>query len=52
MDGEKGKEAMVYKMKGGERKKELEGFENDSIGACPKRLLVLIWMYNSFFLTL
>ena len=51
MDGKKGKEGIVYKMKEGEKKRDLEVFKNDSIGACPRILFMLIWMYNSLFLT-
>ena len=49
---EKGKKAIVYNTKEGERKRGLEVFSNHSIRTCPMILFVLIWMYNSFLLTL
>ena len=52
VDGEKGKESTVYKMKEGERKRGLKNILKKNIGACPRILFVLIRIYNSFSLTL
>ena len=52
VDGEKGKESIVYKMKEGERKEDWKNILKKSIGACPRILFMLIRIYNSFSLTL
>ena len=50
VDGENGKKAIVYNTKGG--KKEGGELSSDSTRACLRILLIQIYAYNSFLLTL
>ena len=49
VDGEKGKKAMIYKMKEGEERGDWKNILKKSIGPCPRILFMLIRIDNSFF---
>ena len=49
VDGKKGKEPIVYKMKEGERKGDWKNIPKKNSGACSRILFVLIRFHSSLF---